>query len=79
MKSALYVEGSHETNGRTLGLARLQLQGIEEQVEPDNIAFQARGVGLGGGRPTVLLDKGSVDVVEHVGPYFADAVYAGHP
>jgi len=46
-------------------------------MEVDDVAFSTIGVGLGGGRPSVSADEGSIDVVEHISPHFANPCVKG--
>ena len=59
-------------NGRTGRVARLELEGVDEEVQVDDVALGAVGVGLRGSGESVLADERSVDVVEDVRPDFTD-------
>lgn len=61
----------------TGGVARLELESIEEEVEEDGVSGGAVGVRAGGGVEAVGVDEADVDVVEEVGPDFTDVVHEG--
>ena len=46
-------------------------------MEVDDIALSTVGVGLGGGRLSVGADEGSIDIVEHISPHFANPCVKG--
>ena len=46
-------------------------------MEVDDVALSTVGVGLGGGRPSVGADEGSIDVVEHISPHLANSCVKG--
>jgi hypothetical protein len=62
---------------RTRWVAGLQGEGIDEQVQEDDVALGLVGVGEGGGGETVLPDERGVHVVEHVGPDHTDVCTHG--
>jgi hypothetical protein len=55
----------------------LKAESVEEETEVDDVAFSTVGVGLGSGRPSVGANEGSVDVVEHISPHFANPCIKG--
>ena len=42
-------------------------------MQVDNVTLSTVGVGLGGGRPSVGANKGSIDVAEHISPHLANS------
>jgi len=50
---------------------------IEEDIEVDDVALSTVWASLGGGRPSVGADEGSIDVVEHISPHFANPCVKG--
>ena len=65
-------------NEHTGRVTRLELEGVDEEVQVDDVAFGTIGVGLGGGRESVLANERSVDVVEDVSPDFTDVYGTRH-
>jgi len=61
----------------TGGVARLERESVDEEMEVDDVTLSAVGVGHGGSRPAVLLHELCVDVVEDVGPDLTDLVDGG--
>jgi hypothetical protein len=55
----------------------LKAESVEEEMEVDDVALSTVGVGLGGGRPSVGADEGSIDVVEHISPHLANPCVKG--
>lgn len=44
------------------------MKGVDEEMHVHHVALSAGGIGLGGGRPTVLSNKSGIHVVKGVGP-----------
>jgi hypothetical protein len=53
----------------TGGIARLDGKGVDEEVEEDDIAFCAGGIGLGGRGEAMRRDERGVNVVQQVSPH----------
>ena len=49
-------------------VARLESEGIEEEVEPNVVAGSASLIGASCCGPTILANEGGVDIVEDVCP-----------
>ena len=52
-------------------------QGKDGGGQHYNVTLSTVGVGLGGGRPSVGADEGSVDVVEYISPHLANPCVKG--
>jgi len=57
---------------RTSRVAWSKVESVEEEMEEDVVAPSTVEVGLGSDTPSVGADEGSVDIVDHVSPYFAN-------
>ena len=57
--------------------AWLKAKSVEEEMEVDDVALSTVGVVLGGGRPSVGANEGSIDVVEHISPHLTNLCVKG--
>jgi len=64
-------------NQRTSRVAWLKTESVEEEMEVDDVALSTVRASLGGGRPSVGADEGSIDVGEHISPHFANPCVKG--